>query len=120
MGLKSAIQNAITAGFLSLGDLPTSVTYTSKGAPTYVPSDGTYTSTDVEYTVSMLLTSYRIEEIDDVVVLKTDRKGIIPSSELTPTPKTDDTVTISDVAWQVVNVKQDPAEAAWIFQLRKP
>jgi len=124
MGLKLAIQKVVENSFQAFGDLPTSVTYTAKGNTTYSPSAGTIVSADTDYDVAGILTSYESNEIDDKNILITDQKFLIPTRDLTPTPATDDTITIGQpgdtVVWQVVNKKTDPANAMWFIQIRKP
>lgn len=120
MGLSATISSAVQAAFTALGDIPQSVTYTSKGTSTYNPTTGAVTSTDTTYTVSMVLESYSSREIDNQIILSTDQKATIPQANLTPTPKVTDTITISSVVWGIVGIGQDPASATWVFQLRKP
>jgi len=120
MGLKEVIQGTVkNAVFPALGNLKTTVTYRSKGVVSYV--GGVVSSGDTDYTITnAVLVDFTTFEIDNVTILSTDRKLLIPSGSLTPTPKLTDSVVISSVEWQIHNMEIDPAEACWIFQIRKP
>ena len=122
MGLADIVQNMAQAAFNIIGDIPKACTYTSKGTPTYNPATGAYTSTDTTYSgLKFLFEDYAVMEIDDQNILSTDMKATIPQLNLTPTPKKQDTITDADsVAWDVVGIGKDPADALWVFQVRKP
>lgn len=119
MGLKATIQSAVQSAFIAFGDIRTSVSYISKGTATYNPTTGAVTSTDVTITISGILADYEINEIDNEAIILTDRKIMIPTADLSVTPKIEDTITISSITWQVINVGVDPADAMWTLQLRK-
>ena len=119
MGLQSVFKAAAETIFTALDDIPQSVTYTSVGVRTYDPATGTLTGTDASYTVHMVMDSYERREIDNQAVLSTDMMAMIPVDSLTPEPTTRDTIAYSGATWQIVGITTDPAEALWVFQIRR-
>ena len=123
MTLKTDIQKIVEDIFVSVDTwgLTTSVTYVHHtGNPTYDPDTRVSTLSTTNYPVEMLLTSFENKEIDNIVIMGTDRKAMIASRDLTPTPSLKDTITISSVTHEIINIRKDPADAMWIFQIRKP
>lgn len=135
MGLVSTIQKATASAFKAIGDIPTVCTYTSVGvteydpltgvyvAPAQNPSTGAYSPSGIPYrNLVILIEDYEAREIQSSggTVLSTDQKASIPKMNLTPTPKSGDTITDPDeVVWTVENVSIDPAKALWVFQVRQ-
>lgn len=123
MGLKGSIQTAVQSAFLSLDDIVESVTYRSKTSSTgdYYPAIGKVVPKYTDYaSVEMAMVRYKQEEIDDKTILNTDMKAIVPSLDLTPTPKVADQIIRANTStWEIIGIQQDPAEAVWIFQIRK-
>jgi hypothetical protein len=121
MGLKSVFQNAAKTIFTAFDDIPISVTYVSKGDSTYNVATGVAVpSSETEYTVDGILEDYTAVEIDDITILSTDQKFLIPQLNLSPTPREQDEIVIDSITWQVIDIETDPAEALWIMQIRKP
>ncbi len=121
MGMKEAFQNAAVAAFSAAGNIKTSVTYHSTGTNAYNTSTGAMTETGgQDLSVSVMFTNYEQEEIDGDVILTTDQKALIPTLNLSVTPKITDTIIAGSETWQVQGKKTDPAEAMWEIQLRKP
>ncbi len=127
MGMKDVFASGVEAIFNALGDIPVSVTYKSMtGSYDYASRTATFTSSLIstyaildEYGSTELRFSERLN--DDQVILGTDKKCLIRASELSSvTPKVLDTITIDSVNWQVKAIKIDPAEAMYVFQIRKP
>jgi len=123
MTLKTDIQKIVKDVFASVDTwgFATSVTYIHHtGNPTYDPETRVTTAATTSYSVKMLLTSYENKEIDNVVIMGTDKKAMIASKDLAPTPSLKDTITIDSVTHEIMNIEKDPADAMWVFQIRKP
>jgi hypothetical protein len=119
MSLVTDLQNIVEDVFATLSDFRTSVTYIAK-SDSYAPGVGLVTANDTTYTVEAILTSYEQQDIDGISVFANDRKMLVPVNDLTPTPTLKDMITISSINWVIIGIKQDPALALWILQLRKP
>jgi hypothetical protein len=121
MGLKSTIQQTVLGAMNALDDIPTEVVYHSTGAITYDPATRTPSETGgSDYTIEKaILVGYKSSEIDGVKILKTDQQLLIPGLSLTVTPKENDYVTVDGIKWDIEDFSIDPADAMWIFQVRK-
>ena len=98
MGLRETFKNAGEAIVDALGNVPITVTYVVKGDRTYTPSTGATTSTDTLYTgIKAVEDTFASREIDNEVILRTDKLLYIADNDLTPTPEPDDEVVASDV-----------------------
>lgn len=118
--LKATLAKAVTSAFTAVGDIKQTVTY-RRTTSTYNPHTGTNTTTNVDYTLSVILTSFNNIEIDKVTVLAFDRKMIVQTKDLTLTPSmATDKVIINGKVHNVIQVKQDPALATYTLQLRAP
>ena len=119
MGLQATFKAAAETIFTALDDIPQPVTYTSTGVKAYDPATGAVTSTDATYTVYMVFDSYSRREIDNQAVLSTDMMAMVPVDSLTPSPTLRDTIAYNGATWQIVGIVTDPAEALWVFQIRR-
>jgi len=121
MGLRSVFQEAAESIFDAFGDVAESATYTRvTGNPVYSPSTGTMSTPETSYTISVINTRFKSNEVDGIHVLNTDHKVLIPANDIAFTPGLHDHLTIDGVRENVVNKRIDPAEALWILQVRKP
>lgn len=132
MGLQAAIQAATQAAFNPINDLLTAATYvvTSDQDDNYDPESGEVSDNTDSYSINVLLTDIQASEFetakemkltkDPNLLLNNTKKVMIPTLDLTPTPKVEDQITIEDVNWEVFRVAQDPAGALWELYIRKP
>ncbi|MCP3684775.1 MAG: hypothetical protein GY861_19070 [bacterium] len=125
MGLRDTFKNAANTVFTAFGDIPRSCTYVSTGTKELNTHTGNVVTKasdpDVSYTgVNIIFTKYTKAEIDDVHILFSNVKGLVPVENLTPTPKKNDTITdAAGEQWGVIDWKKDPADALWILQLEQ-
>lgn len=121
MGLSRAtLAKVVSAAFNALGDIPESVVY-RRTSSSYVPSTGTNTITNTNYTIDAIFTSFQSVEIDRVAVLASDLKMILEQSELTITPNlATDKVVRNSQTFNILRIFQDPTGATWTLQLRAP
>jgi hypothetical protein len=122
MGLRAALNNAVSAAFTAIGDIPESATY-RRTATAYVPSTGVTTVTNTDYTITKAaFVKYEGFEIDKVTILGTDIKMIFQTSKLAITPNiaTDKVVRTDGKVYNVLRVSHDPAMVTTTLQLRTP
>ena len=121
MGLKETFKGAAQTIFTAFGNVATAATYNSKTTGTYNPTTGATGATTTEYAVSMIFDEFSSFETDNEIILSTDKKAMIPVDNLTPTPIIRrDTITKNGVEWDIIGEKGDPAEALYIFHIRRP
>jgi hypothetical protein len=128
MGFREMASGIAVKAFDVFGNVQQSCTYRSKtsASPVYDPSTGAPSGGYTDIPISMIFTSFRLNEIDKAgaektdEIRKTDMKALVPSQRLPVTPKMNDIVILNAESWEVLRVKQDPAGALWTFQLRKP
>ena len=119
MGIADALQQAVSSVFTAFeDDLAVACTFVSKGAAGYTPLSGVIAETDTEYAVYMIFDLYKAFEAPEGAK-PNDRKGMIAKLKLTPTPKMTDEVLRNGETLQILNIQIDPADAMWVFQLRK-
>ena len=121
MGLQEVFKTAAQTIFTAFGNIATAATYTSVGIQSYNTTTGANTSTDTAYAVDMIFDEFTSYDIDNVSILMTDKKAMIPVENLTPTPVIRrDTITKDNITWEIIGEMGDPAEALYIFQIRMP
>jgi hypothetical protein len=121
MGLDTVFKSAVTVAFSIFKDVAITCKYSSAATTkTYTPTTGVVGGFPTVYPeLKFIFTSYKQSEIDDTHILKTDIKGLLPVSDLYPTPKVNDSITTAaEVVYGVQNISTDPVTAMWIFQLR--
>jgi len=127
MGLRQVFADGVSSIFTALGDVPVSVTYKSV-TQAYDAATRTVTSSVTSVSVDAILDEYSAVELrfserlnDDQSLIPGDKKAMIKASDLSSvTPKVNDLITISGVNWQVKAIKKDPADAMYVFQVRRP
>ncbi len=128
MGLRDAIQGAVNAGINALGDIPVSANYESLSSSTYDASAGTPTTVYSTIAgVKVVIGEFRfaanagIRGSDpDFDVKARDKEALISGKAVsTITPKPEDRIVHDGETWNVVNVFPDPAEGAWVLQIRR-
>jgi len=124
MGLKSVFQKAAQTAFTAAGDVAASATYAAHGSAITNTSAGTASVPITRYMVSMIFDMYKEREIINSEIRPTDLKGSIPQLNLTPVPAIGDDIRKVEAGatavYEIINIKTDPADALWEFQLRKP
>lgn len=122
MSLRDAIQQAVQTGMIALDDLVARATYTSVSTPSYNATTGAIAAASTALPgVPIVFTSYDTREIDGETIRPEDQKAIIATLDLAATPTKNDTITKADgTVWSVVDIKTDPAGAAWVLQVRRP
>jgi len=120
MGLRAAFAAAASAAFNAFGDIVDNATYYGGSAnDTYDPATGAVTDGTSGRSIKIILTYFKRHELDSMDVLATDTKGLVRQSDLTVTPRVDDTITIGSDTYRVKYFRMDPAHALWTFVLRK-
>ena len=122
MGLKRAtILKAVASAFKALGDIPEACTY-RRTASVYNTATGVNTTTNTNYAITAIFTSYGQLEVDRVLVLTADVKCILQQSELAliPSPTKDKVVRSDGQIFNVIRFSSDPAKATYTIQLRAP
>lgn len=120
----SVIQDAVQQGLSALRalEIQKTATYIAIGTPTYNPTTGAPATPQTSYlNTPMVLTSFAKAEIDGDAVRPEDRKAIIAQLDLATTPTLNDRLQLADgTVWSVVHIGIDPADAAWVLQVRNP
>ncbi len=100
------------------------VRYQAHGDTAYNVSTGLTEDFAEQHMVTMLFETYQNHEMDGARVLPTDVKATIPQLNLPPRPTLHDTVHVVEagvsVVYEIMGCSQDPAEAVWELQLRRP
>jgi hypothetical protein len=123
MGIRSDIQTDIAAAFDT--DLADTVSLLegvfTQSSGEYDPATGQYPTITTNYRGRGVLGGFRTFEIDGVRILATDYKITALQNELLLTgtsspavPRVDDVIN----GMTVIDVQQDPANAAWSLQCR--
>jgi hypothetical protein len=125
MGLRDVFANAAETIFIAAGDVPITTYYYAHATAVYDVSSGVV-STGVSLTVtSFIFENYKQIDVENKNIEPTDLKGTIPQARLAGVvPSVKDHIQIveagASVRYDVVNKKQDPAQATWELQFRKP
>lgn len=123
MGLSDAFKTAAEQVVAAFGDVAVSTNYHSHTTTSYSVTAGTDTTTySTKAGVTVIFDEFRIAEIDGKAVKPEDKKALVPAKSISGvTPGVNDqVVTDGSVAWEVVNVRSDPAGALWTLQVRRP
>ena len=119
MGLKETFKKAAQTGMSAIGNVAIAVTYVSITAQaSYNPVTGTVTEKSTSYSVNMMFDRNLAEDIKNIAIDINEKLAYIAVDDLTPTPKTDDRITIDSVSWSVTEVLTDPADALWILKIK--
>lgn len=122
MGLRDAIQKAARTAVLAVGDVAVSANYLAHSSTTYNASTGSVATTYATTAgITLVFQGFRLHQIDGEKVRPEDKKALIPSLSLSSVvPSPDDQVVASGVAWTVISVGIDPADALHVLQVRRP
>ena len=121
MGLAEDIQQAVSNAWPEFDTIRQACVYHSTGTFSYNPI------TDVDDEVGhtnedamVIWAGFKVDEVDGSVVRSTDKKVLIPSIDLTATPKyADYIIDSSDITWAIRGFNRDPARALWVLHVRK-
>lgn len=122
MSLKAAVIAAAKSAMTAIDDLATTITYTSVNPnKTYNPITDTTTGADTEVTsVPCALTQFKSDELDASILVITDRKLIIVSTDLSVSPKTNDFIlTSGGDKYEVVRDISPPENVVYILHIRR-
>ena len=124
MGFKSLIAKQIQSGMKILGTdddgLYSKHTYISVGEGTYNPATRRVSAVETRYTdVPMTLVRFSIDDMEEDVRPKTDRKAMTASLDLPVTPKAEDKIELSNgIVYTVMKILKDPSEGLCILHIR--
>jgi hypothetical protein len=126
MGIRSAIQKAIKAGFGGLGDLPESVNFDHIASSEYETTTGVASASARRYMVTGVFSRFSNSKMPfppTSVDVLTDVKFISPRVDWYFVPKTRDSLdrleNESTVTYEVMDVETDPAEATYVLRLKR-
>jgi hypothetical protein len=120
MGLRDLAKNLAEAAINKIaGDIAVDVTFRHVVIGTYNPVTDTYDRTETEFTVKGVLTRAKRDEDDFTPVVDDTMKLLIPQKSFTVPPDDSDEVLISGHKYEIVQLKTDPAEALWVFSIRR-
>lgn len=121
MSLTATVSSAVDAAFAALGDMKTT------GTLWQVPDVASYDDETDEETVNKVdhdlpevaLVRYKEDEVDGTSIKETDVKALIPGSDLTYIPTTDDEYEDDEGnAYSIERVHHLPGKVLWVLQLR--
>lgn len=126
MGLRDAIQKAVTAGFDALGDIPETVSFDHIVTSEYDTSAGVASTIQERYFVSGVFSKFKFMETPyppSSVDIRTDLKFISPRRDWVIQPSTRDSLkrleSGSTVTYEVRDIQTDPAEATYTLAIRR-
>ena len=106
----------------AMTDAPQAVTIVRPGSSTYDPATGkTVTTAPTSYPATAIVTNYGQREIDGTAIKATDRKVLIPQSQVAAagTITTSDKLTIGTKTYSIIPpVGQDALSVVWTIQAR--
>lgn len=123
MGLKTAVNNAVKAGFNALGassadGLQTSITYTQVTPGSYNTTTGKTTNTETDYTIDIIFYKVRDREVDGIKIKINDIRVIFPQDRLSFPPSANDYITLNSRKMEIIQVQFDPSNSVYILFVR--
>jgi len=126
MGFKSLIAKQVQSAMKTLGTdadgLATKQTYvsTNEDAGVYDPVSRTVTNTSTTYPdIPMALVRFKIDDMDEQVRPKTDRRAMIAALDLAVTPTPQDSIILGNGdIYTVVRLLSDPSDGLYIVHVR--
>ena len=125
MGLKSAFQGAAQAAIKAFSDVREEVTYRSWSGTTYNVETRKVVRTMTEKKIKGIWEDFTTDEVDNINVLARDRVFIVARKDLEAqfgssfeVDAKDQIQRGSDERWEVVRIERDPADAAYVLQIR--
>ena len=120
MSLKTTIQNAAKTAFGVVSSMLESVTIKHKTGTSYDSGTMVNTPTYSSTTTQAIVANFNAREIDNSSILASDKRIVIerrlvanidPADRITLGASTDE--------YDIMSVKEDPAEAVWVLQVRR-
>jgi hypothetical protein len=119
VSLKTAIQNAATAGFNSVKDLQADITYSTR-SESYSVATGTVTKTTTDVLLKAMFMDFTSQQrIQTGDILAEDYNVVFPAKDVAFTPTVQDTITKDSVDYEIITVDLDPAQALYSLQVRR-
>ena len=118
MALQTTIQNAAASAKSATLNLWSDVTFKAIAKSSYDTATGAVTNTITSSSIKSLIEEYTESQVDGENVKISDLKATILQTDLSGTPDTTDILTYSSKDYDIIKVKQDPANAIWELQLR--
>lgn len=119
MTTRALFQNLAKTVFDIFDDIADSRTYRSYTASTYSLATGKATQGYTDYQIRSILTEINEDRDNFSDILSKDRKVIFPFKEASFTPRNGDVIIDGSTTFQVIEIKLDPADAAYILQVRE-
>ena len=128
MGFKSLLEGQVQGVMAILGQvdgLAPEITYVETGSRTYDTATRTYSSVDTNHpNVPAVLAKFKVDEMDDEVVSKTDFKCIIAALDLPVAPKSQDQIVVpaglsTAGTYNVERLMGVPGDSLYILHVRK-
>lgn len=124
MGMKTLIAKQIQSGMKILGTdndgLYSKHTYIKVGEGSYDPETRRVSASETRHAdIPMTLVRFSIDDMDDDVRPKTDRKALIASLDLPVDPGAEDKIEMRNgIVYTVMKVLKDPSEGLCILHIR--
>lgn len=130
MGLRDNIRNLVSTAMKAVGDIAEKGIYDRVTPGVYDPATSTHVETVVSYEdVTIVLTSFAMEEIDNDVDVRTDQKALIAANDLPVVPAKPDRIrlpirnafgaVIGTAVWNVQRILGVPGDSLFKIHIRK-
>lgn len=124
MGLQATIQSSVVSAFVAMGDLAKPATLKSlTGVMVRDLDAGTSVAQSVDHAIQGgVFVRFKDNENDSNIILETDAKFICPRlwiADLAVPKAADLIVDALGGTWEIIRNMSDPAEAAFIAQVRR-
>lgn len=114
MSLATDLQGDV-ANLLNDPDFGRTATFISKAGGSYDETTGAITVTSTNYSVRVMLLTYRDGLVDGELIRRGDRKAIMKAKGFNTVPKTDDQLLLAGVTYNVIASK--PIELTGVYVL---
>jgi len=122
MPFKTLVKDLVSEAIVIIDDLTDkTATYISvTGTTPYDPITDTQTEVSSSQVLPIVFSRFKMEEVDESVIVQTDMKALISVKDLTATPEISDRITDSaGVIWNVQKKMGVPGDSLWILHIRK-
>lgn len=120
MSLSSLIRKAAKTAVVSLGDLASSKTVSSRVSFTINAETETLTPSATSTNVRMVTYGFRETEVDGDRILRSDLRAVVHVEDMPNGMvfSTNDTVTINSIVYNLKDYRLDPTGSVWFLHLR--
>ena len=116
MGLKETALKAVDKGIAALRNLVYTGTYTSVVISAYNATTDVNTEVTTEYAdIPIVMTSFRVEELEQIITKKAEVKVIISSTHVPVMPTENDRFVVDGKTWRVAVILSPPKSLVWIL-----